>query len=345
MSHRPHHSNDEFCGLGILGPCFTCSMTNVPELFQFIICFGKVLKIGNLILWKSRVKSAGLKFILYGLGTGYRSWKLIEQAVLAAEQFRFWGFVLEDHYMSAHPFATGAEDPNSILDTWIALTYLAAKTKKVMLGTLVTPIPFRPPAMLAKMVSTLDILSSGRTILGVGAGWLQAEFEGYSEWNDAKTRVSKTEEAIRLILKLWQERRIDFHGKFYRANGAVLEPKPVQKPHPPLLFGGSGKRMLRLAGRYGDICFIRSSDQLSFDKAKTIVSQEALKLQRQDKPEYASGSPRLEGTRLDAGKAMQDVDTAANNGCAFYIATFPRENYLASIELFAKHVMPSYSTR
>ncbi len=71
-----------------------------------------------------------------------------------------------------------------------------------MLGTLVTPIPFRPPGILAKMVATLDAISSGRAILGVGAGWSQTEFQGYSEWNDAKTRVDKTERGVQLILKL-----------------------------------------------------------------------------------------------------------------------------------------------
>src|SRR3989442_15971956 len=126
---------------------------------------------------------------------------------------------------------------DSTVETWTALTYLAAKTEKIRLGTLVTPIPFRPPGMLAKTVSTLDLLSNGRTILGVGAGWSRTEFEGYSKWNSNKIRVDKTREGLDLILKLWTQEKVDFKGKFYHANGAVLEPKPVQKPHPPLLFG------------------------------------------------------------------------------------------------------------
>ena len=117
------------------------------------------------------------------------------------------------------------------------------------IGTLVTPIPFRPPGILAKIVSTLDVISSGRAILGVGAGWSQTEFEGYSEWTDGKTRVDKTEEGVQLILKLWQEAKVEFQGKFYKAKGAILDPKPVQKPHPPLLFGGVSPRTLRLAGQ------------------------------------------------------------------------------------------------
>jgi len=285
-----------------------------------------------------------LKFILSGLGNWYRSWTLIEEAVPVADKLGFWGAVMPDHYMWGEPFGRGIEQPDSTLDTWVALSYLAAKTNKVKLGTLVTPIPFRHPGILAKMVSTLDLLSSGRTVLGVGAGWSQVEFEGYSEWNDSKTRVDKTEEGVRLILKLWQEKRVDFHGKYYKTNGAILEPKPVQKPHPPLLFGGQGTRMLRLAGRYGDICFIRPSTQLPFDKAKAIVSQEALKVKRQVGPAYAAGSPRFEGTKFDTTPLVQDIERAANTGCEFYITPFPRGNYVASMKLFAKDVMPSFST-
>ena len=85
---------------------------------------------------------------------------------------------------------------DSTLDTWISLAYLASKTENIRLGTLVTPIPFRSPSILAKMISTLDTISQGRVVLGVGAGWSQAEFEGYSEWNEPKIRVDKTEEGL-----------------------------------------------------------------------------------------------------------------------------------------------------
>lgn len=131
-----------------------------------------------------------------------------------------------------------------------------------------TPIPFRPPGILAKMVATVDLLSSGRTILGVGAGWSRTEFEGYNEWVSGKTRVDRTEEGVKLILRLWQEDKVDFQGKFYSAKAAVLDPKPLQKPHPPLLFGGFSPRMLRLAGRYGDLCFIPPWIKIPFESAK-----------------------------------------------------------------------------
>jgi len=194
-----------------------------------------------------------LKFILSGLGNWYSGWSLTDQAVQLADKLGFWGAVIPDHYMWAEAYGQSQKD--STLESWIALTYLAAKTQKIKLGTIVTPIPFRPPAMLAKMVATMDVLSSGRAILGVGAGWSQTEFEGYSTWDDSKTRVDKTQEGVELILQLWQKPQVDFKGKYYHAKGAILDPKPVQKPHPPLMFGGVGTRMLRLAGFMGDFAF------------------------------------------------------------------------------------------
>src|SRR5260370_35431132 len=102
--------------------------------------------------------------------------------------------------------------------------------------------------MLANIVSTVDVISNGRSFLGVGAGWSRREFEAYSEWNEPGVRVAKTEEGLRLILGLWTEDKEEFQGKYYRAKGGVLEPKPIQKPHPPILFGRSTPRMQRQTG-------------------------------------------------------------------------------------------------
>jgi len=214
-----------------------------------------------------------------------------------------------------------------------------------MLGTLVTPIPFRPPGMMAKMVATLDVISSGRAILGVGAGWSKTEFDGYSEWNDPEIRVDKTEEGVQLILKLWQEPTVNFEGKFYEAKGAVLEPKPTQKPHPPLLFGGVGKRMLRLAGRYGDLCFIPPWVQnTTFLKAKRIVEKEAEAAGRKGKVSFGAGSPRA-GENFDLKQVRKDIETAESNGCEFYILPFPQGQYVDAMRAFARDVLPSFSEK
>ncbi len=263
----------------------------------------------------------------------------MEQVVPVADELGFYGVLFPDHFMWDR---SEVPDRNSTLDTWTMLSYLAAKTRRLMLGTLVTPVPFRPPGILAKMVATLGVISSGRAILGAGAGWSQTEFQGYSEWTDGKTRVDKTEEGVQLILKLWQEDRVDFHGRFYRAEGAVLEPKPVQKPHPPLIFGGFSPRMLRLAGRYGDMCFIPPWIQTRFAEARSLADKEAGRAGRRDKLVYGAGSPTTQGGKFDMKTLEKDIQTTADNGCQFYVTPFPQDDYLARMGEFARDVMPSY---
>jgi alkanesulfonate monooxygenase SsuD/methylene tetrahydromethanopterin reductase-like flavin-dependent oxidoreductase (luciferase family) len=239
--------------------------------------------------------------------------------------------------------AFGQPQKDSTVESWIALTYLAAKTQNIKLGTIVTPIPFRPPAMLAKMVATMDVLSSGRAVLGVGAGWSQTEFEGYSTWDDPKTRVDKTREGVELILQLWQKPQVDFKGEYYHAKGAILDPKPVQKPHPPLMFGGVGTRMLRLAGQYADICHIPPWVHVPMEKARSIVKQEARRFHREDKIAFAAGSVANRDQKFDLKAVGHDVEKAAKEGALYYIAPLHRTDYLDNLREFAKNVIPSYS--
>ncbi len=153
-------------------------------------------------------------------------------------------FFVTDHYLTP--------SSNSTVDAWTLLAALAVRTERVKLGTCVTPIPFRHPAMLAKIVATVDRLSKGRVMLGVGAGWHEPEFLAYTgEWERTPAiRVSKALEGLNLMQRLWSEDKpFDFQGKFYSLKGALLEPKPTQGPSVPLWFGGVGRRMLKCAAR------------------------------------------------------------------------------------------------
>jgi len=282
-----------------------------------------------------------LRFILSGLGNWFSGWSLTDRSVQLADKLGFWGAVIPDHYMWAEAY--GQPQKDSTVESWIALAYLAAKTQNIKLGTIVTPIPFRPPAMLAKMVSTMDVLSSGRAILGVGAGWSQTEFEGYSTWDDSKTRVDKTREGVELILQLWEKPQVDFKGKYYHAKGAILDPKPVQKPHPPLMFGGVGTRMLRLAGQYSEICHIPPWVNVPMEKARSIVRQEARRFHREDKIAFAGGSVANRDQKFDLKAVGQEVEKAAKDGALYYIAPLHRTGYLDNLKEFAKSIIPSFS--
>ena len=281
-----------------------------------------------------------MKFIVSG-GNGYSEWESVKGEAEEADKRGFWGYLISDHYMTP-----GGHAASSTLDAWTALTYLACRTQSIHLGTLVTPIPFRPPGLLAKVVSTLDLISSGRSLLGVGAGWSKPEFDGYSEWSSAKMRVDMTDEGVQLILRLWQDNTVNFKGRFYKASGAVLEPKPVQKPHPPLLFGGEGPRMLRMAGKYADICHIPDWTKPGLWKAREKVLREARRHRRERKLSFAGGSSRPLAPRYERGQQGKKVEEASEQGCEFFIVSFlgPQKESLGWLRDFAKNIIPSFVT-
>ena len=319
-----------------------------------------------------------LKFFLSGLGNFSNNLSVISEAIIGGDKLGFDGALLPDHYMwgqmpfmrrrmretlSSHNNVTkeGGGHPkgvtmsgrmgrnfhsmtnNSTLETWVTLSYLAGKTEQINLGTLVTPIPFRPPSILAKMISTLDILSNGRIVFGVGAGWSQPEFEGYSEWNQPKIRVDKTEEGLELMIKLWTQKEVTFKGKYYQAKGAVLDPKPVQKPYPPLLFGGRGDRMLKMAGRYADICYIMSGFQAPevSEEMREKVLRAARKANRVEKVAFMAG-PMGSMSPFDLKESSKRVEDAIETGASYYLTAFPRNTYIESMQIFAKEIMPSF---
>jgi alkanesulfonate monooxygenase SsuD/methylene tetrahydromethanopterin reductase-like flavin-dependent oxidoreductase (luciferase family) len=286
-----------------------------------------------------------LKFFLSGLGNLFKDVESITSSIIAADQLGFDGVVLPDHYMwGTRSWGQGPDDYIT-LETWITLTYLAAKTESIRLGTLVTPIPFRPPAIFAKMLSTLDVLSNGRVTLGVGAGWSREEFEGYSEWNEPIIRVNKTKEGLELMIKLWTQDVVTHRGTYYRTQGAVLEPKPVQKPYPQLLFGGSGNRMLELAGKYANICYIPpfSSAPDFYEKGKARVLQAAEAANRKDKIEFMTGSMEFQEP-FSIQRSLERIEAAIKIGASYFLISFPQTKHLHQVMTeFAKKVIPSYT--
>jgi len=259
-------------------------------------------------------------------------WLNLEAAKIA-DSTGIDGLVLPDHYMTPQS--------NETLDSWTALAYFAAATDRIRLGTLVTPIPLRPPQLLAKIVATVDILSRGRCLLGIGAGWSQKEFEGFGQWDEPKVRVEKVDEGVSLIKRLWTEPTVDFKGKYYTVKGAVLLPKPVQKPHPPLLFGGTGLRMLRLAGRHADICFISEEKSERFLIAKKEVERAAREQNRVSVPDFACavGIKSLE----QIGGLHLKIERTLDLGASYVVTGIEAEHdYLKFIELLAKDVIPSF---
>jgi F420-dependent oxidoreductase-like protein len=173
-----------------------------------------------------------------------------------AEAHGFSWFSVMDHLIQI-PGVGAADEP--FMEGWTAIAALAAVTSKIRLGTLVSSVAYRNPALLAKMAAGIDIISRGRLTFGFGAGWYHQEYKqyGYLFPDKPATRIRQMEEALRLIKLMWTEPSATFHGKFFHVDEVILEPKPVQKPHPPIMIGGSGEQLtLRALTRVGDACNI-----------------------------------------------------------------------------------------
>ena len=167
-----------------------------------------------------------------------------------AERSGLEGLFRSDHYFSARGVSgVGATD------AWTILGALAARTERLRLGTLVSPVTFRAPAVLARAALTVDHISGGRVEIGMGAGWWEEEHTRFGlPFHDVDTRWEMLEEQVPIVHGLFADDTFSFQGKHYRLEGADQLPKPVQRPRPPLILGGTtvGPRMQALVGRYAD---------------------------------------------------------------------------------------------
>jgi probable F420-dependent oxidoreductase len=177
--------------------------------------------------------------------------------------------VLPDTKVSGYPYSESGEfyedAPTERHEQLIGMAYIAAKTTRVRLVAAVLVVPHRPAVLAAKMLATLDVLSGGRLVVGIGAGWLKTEFDAVVT-TPYPERGAVTDEYIDAFKLLWTERSPKFAGRYTSFDGIVLEPKPVQRPHPPLWIGGEGPAALRRAARIGDAWYpIGSNNKHLYD--------------------------------------------------------------------------------
>jgi F420-dependent oxidoreductase-like protein len=161
---------------------------------------------------------------------------------------------LDGLWRSDHYFSLMGQPTRPALECWTSLTELALRTKTFAFGPLVSPMTFRHPALLARMASAVDGLSPGRLVLGVGAGWNEAEHEAFAiRLPPLRERFDRLEEGIAVIKALWGGGPVDLAGQYYPLAGAAAFPRPTTEPHPPLLIGGDGEvRLLRIVACHAD---------------------------------------------------------------------------------------------
>jgi F420-dependent oxidoreductase-like protein len=177
------------------------------------------------------------------------SWDQWRALAATAEEAGFEALFRSDHYESL-----GGGPNTGSLDAWSTISALAALTTTLKLGTLVSPVTFRHPSVLARMATTADHISQGRVELGIGAGWHEGEHRAFGfPFDTARDRFDRLEEQIEIVHRSWHEEPFDFAGRFYRLERCDARPKPLQQPHPNFILGGSAApRGAALAARWAD---------------------------------------------------------------------------------------------
>ena len=271
---------------------------------------------------------------------------------ITADNLGFDYITVGDHFfLPAESYIKIGGDPSKPdkLDAWIALAALATKTNKIKLGTRVSPIPFYLPSRLAKIVATVDIVSNGRTLLGVGAGWHKKEAISYGVgWGTHGERIERMLEGLKIILSLWSEERSTFEGRYYKVLDAPLWPKPVQKPHPPIWFGGSSDAVLEATARYGDGLFPLTDKPQ--DKLKSLyhrVIEAGKRYNREKSPMLAPALSYPTGIGTEKSEWINKVESQLENGASMVLIDFsagyaPLRKAQEFLEEFACEVFPSF---
>jgi F420-dependent oxidoreductase-like protein len=179
------------------------------------------------------------------------AYEALTRVAQTADEVGFESAWLVDHF---HTIPQPSQEIT--FECWTTTAAIARDTKRIRIGQMVTCNSYRNPALLAKMASTVDVLSHGRLNFGIGAGWHEHEYRAYGyDYPTAPDRLRLLREAVQVILAMWTQEEATFEGKYYQVRGAINQPKGVQKQHIPLLIGGSGEKVtLKLVAQYGDAC-------------------------------------------------------------------------------------------
>jgi len=296
-----------------------------------------------------------------------RPWEETKAAAIELDRLGFRSLWFNDHLY-------GVPMPQlPILEAWTALAAVGAITERVELGTLVTPVGFRNPALLAKMAATLDVITGGRVIVGLGCGWFQSEFAGYGmPFPPVRERLEQLDEAATILKMLWTEAQPSFAGRHFQLDATFCEPKPRRQPHPPILIGGGGEKvLLRIAARHADVwnnLAVHQNDlaakvaklrehcaAVGRDPASIRIAQQCLVVIGENESDARAKSEKaaaIYGGHMGAGGPLGIAGTAAQCiekieahralGCSMFVIEFFGRDVREPARLFAERVMPAF---
>ncbi len=290
---------------------------------------------------------------------------LIVETAQALERFGFESGWFYDHF---HPVPTPSTFP--VFECWTMTTAISAETSKLRVGQMVTCNSYRNPALLAKISASVDVLSKGRLEFGLGAGWYEHEYNGYSyDFPSPATRIGMMDEAIQIIRRLWDEERVSFDGRFYHLKGAYCSPKPVQKPRPPVTIGGGGEKLtLRSAAKWADRSNFFGDPQEFARKSRILdehcraVGRDPAEIERSHNEVVVTAETaeearkRAEPHAKRLGQRLQDYTERnlvadyeevsryfaeyVDIGVTYFVVYFPGAYEIEPLELFAREVIP-----
>jgi len=260
-----------------------------------------------------------------------------------ADEGGFASLWVMDHFFQIPPVGAAELD---MLEGYAALAHLAAVTKRVKLGTLVTGVTYRHPGVLVKTATTLDVLSGGRAMLGIGAAWFEREHKGLGvPFPPLRERFERLEEALRIAKQMWSGQVAPFAGKHYQLAETLSVPQPLSRPHPPILIGGAGeKKTLRLVARYADACNLFAyAGAAEVGRKLDVLRRHCDEVGR----DYATiERTTLGGAHLAPGKqspadVIRQCRELAQVGVQHAIVNLPNVHEITPIETLAKEVIPA----
>jgi F420-dependent oxidoreductase-like protein len=272
----------------------------------------------------------------------------LTDVALSAERAGFDTLWVMDHLYQL-PIDTGLGGPEEpMLEASTALGFVARATTRIRLGMMVGAAHFRPPGVLIKAITTLDVLSGGRAWLGIGAGWYARESLGLGiPWPERSDRFRLLEDTLRFAHHAWRDDRSPFEGRTLRAAEPIVVPQPLTRPHPPILIGGGGERTtLRLVARYADACNILVPDPGESRAKLAVLQQHCEELGR----DYASIlKTALVETDLRPGRqtpadVIRALRAQAEEGIEHVIVNLPQVHEPAHLETFRREIIPAVAS-
>ena len=275
------------------------------------------------------------------------AFKTSQQDTTWADLVKVWQIadeidVFESGWIFDHFYPIFSDPTGPCLEAWSVLAALAQATTRLRMGTLVTAIHHRHPAVLAKMAASVDIISGGRLELGIGAGWNVEESSAYGlELGGIGDRFDRFEEACQVLVGLLSEPAVDFEGRFFQLRDARCEPKGPQRPHPPICIGGNGeRRTLRITARYAQHWNFVGGSPAEFARKRDVLAAHCADIGRDPKEILLSAHVRLTPDRGHRG-VIEDTIALGAQGLDLAIVYLPVPHDPRVLERLAEAIRSS----